>query len=74
MMLATIPKKILIYGKLTRLLFIKRQVMKKTFEVLNEDITSEMLNVLKYNHITDHNMNSFLYGFKLLLLKKERKY
>jgi hypothetical protein len=37
--------------------------IKQTFEFLNEDITKAILSFLKYEHITDDTLNSYLYIF-----------
>lgn len=41
----------------------KLTLMKNSFEILNEDLTNELLSYLKYNHITDDTLNSYLYIF-----------
>lgn len=41
----------------------KLNLIKKSFEILNEDVTNELLSFLKYKHITDDTLNSYLYIF-----------
>lgn len=41
----------------------KDKIIKQSFELLNEDITNELLSFLKYKHITDDTFNSYLYIF-----------
>ena len=59
------PKSINIYRRLT-IRYIhkhKYKLMKKSVELLNEDATNELLSFLKYKHITDDTINSYLYIF-----------
>lgn len=59
------PKSINLYRRLG-VRYINRyklNLIKKSFEIINEDLTNELLSFLKYNNITDDTLNSYLYIF-----------
>ena len=41
----------------------KYKLMKKSIEIINDDATNELLSFLKFKHITDDTINSYLYIF-----------
>lgn len=57
------PKNINIYRRIS-IRYLHRnkdKLLKQSFELLNEDITNEILSFLKYKHFTDDSLNSYLY-------------
>ena len=59
------PKSINIYRRLGIRYITRNRVkfIKQSFELLNEDVTNEILSFFKYKHITDDTLNSYLYIF-----------
>jgi hypothetical protein len=59
------PKSINLYRRLGIRYINKNKLIliKKSFEIMNEDLTNEILSYFKYNHITDDTLNSYLYIF-----------
>ena len=57
------PKSLNIYKRLG-IRYVNRnkvKFIKQSFELLNQDVTNEILSFFKYKHITDDSLNSYLY-------------